>query len=91
MEHNGRFLLGDEMGVGKTIQAIGLAYIYREDWPLLIITPSALKFCWKEEICKWLPDINPEQIQVFTSSRDEFLPYASIFIMSYEISSKLTD
>lgn len=33
----GRFLLGDEMGVGKTIQAIGVSYLYRQEWPLIII------------------------------------------------------
>lgn len=38
----GRFLLGDEMGVGKTIQALAVSWIYKEDWPLLIICPSTL-------------------------------------------------
>ena len=40
-------LLGDEMGVGKTIQALGIAYIYKDEWPLIIFTPSSLvrKFC----------------------------------------------
>jgi len=26
----GRILLGDEMGIGKTIQAIGILYLYKE-------------------------------------------------------------
>ena len=30
------------MGVGKTIQAVGLAYIYKNEWPLLIFCPSSL-------------------------------------------------
>lgn len=30
------------MGVGKTIQAIAIAYHYRGDWPLFIVTPSFL-------------------------------------------------
>ena len=37
IEKFGRFLLGDEMGVGKTIQAIGVSYLYKDEWPLLII------------------------------------------------------
>jgi SWI/SNF-related matrix-associated actin-dependent regulator 1 of chromatin subfamily A len=41
------------MGVGKTIQSLGLAYIYKKDWPLLIICPSSLKFNWQDEILRW--------------------------------------
>ena len=38
----GRVLFGDEMGVGKTIQALCLAYVYYEEWPLVLIVPSSL-------------------------------------------------
>ena len=53
----GRCLFGDEMGVGKTIQAIATAYLYKNDWPLLVITPSSLKFQWRDEILKWIPTL----------------------------------
>jgi len=53
----GRFLLGDEMGVGKTLQAISTALVYWKEWPLLILCPSALRLNWKEEIFKWTYDI----------------------------------
>lgn len=43
------------MGVGKTIQAMGIAYLYKSDWPLFIVTPSSLRHTWKDEILKWLP------------------------------------
>ena len=42
IEHHCRFLLADEMGVGKTIQAISLAYIYRDSWPVLIVCPGSM-------------------------------------------------
>ena len=42
----GRILIGDEMGVGKTIQAIGISYVFKDDWPLLIVCPSSLVFNW---------------------------------------------
>ena len=58
----GRMLLGDEMGVGKTIQAIGIAYIYRADWPMLIVTPASLKFTWRDELLKWLPSLRLRDI-----------------------------
>jgi SNF2 family DNA or RNA helicase len=38
----GRILLADEMGVGKTIQAIAIAQYYKDEWPLFIVTPSFL-------------------------------------------------
>ena len=52
-QHYGRILLGDEMGIGKTLQAIGILLLYMQDWPLLIICPSSLKFIWRDEILKW--------------------------------------
>jgi SNF2 family DNA or RNA helicase len=38
------------MRVGKTIQAISIAYLYRKDWPLMVICPSSLRFTWRDEI-----------------------------------------
>ena len=57
LKHKGRVLIGDEMGVGKTIQALCLANIYRKSWPLLIICPGTLRLNWKSEIQKWVQDI----------------------------------
>jgi hypothetical protein len=51
---DGRALIGDEMGLGKTIQAIACAAVYRENWPLLIISPSSARFHWEHELKKWL-------------------------------------
>ena len=47
----------DEMGIGKTIQAISIASIYQEDWPVLIVAPSSLKLNWQEEILEWLSGV----------------------------------
>ncbi len=43
----GRVLIADEMGIGKTLQAIALAWYYRADWPLLVVVPSFLKRIWR--------------------------------------------
>lgn len=45
---NGRLLLADDMGLGKTIQAICVAAYYRKEWPLLVVTPSSVRFTWAE-------------------------------------------
>ena len=45
---NGRVLIADDMGLGKTIQAICLACYYRDEWPLLIVVPSSVRFDWAQ-------------------------------------------
>uniref|UniRef100_A0A8C9GBV9 Zinc finger RANBP2-type containing 3 n=1 Tax=Piliocolobus tephrosceles TaxID=591936 RepID=A0A8C9GBV9_9PRIM len=58
------------MGLGKTIQAIGIAYFYKEEWPLLIVVPSSLRYPWTEEIEKWIPELSPEEISVIQNKTD---------------------
>lgn len=56
VKNNGRALLADEPGLGKTIQAIGAACAYYHEWPLLIVCPSSARFHWEHEFRTWLPD-----------------------------------
>lgn len=42
LKHKGRVLIGDEMGLGKTLQALAIASVYKDEWPILIISPSTL-------------------------------------------------
>lgn len=44
----GRLLLADDMGLGKTVQAICIAAYYRDEWPLLVVAPSSVRFTWAE-------------------------------------------
>jgi len=62
IDHFGRMILGDEMGVGKTIQAIAISYLFQRDWPVLIITPSSLKFSWRDELLTWIEHLRLDQI-----------------------------
>ena len=91
IQRKGRFLLADEMGVGKSIQAIGVSLLFKENWPVLIICPSSLKLVWRDEIEKWIPEINKDKIniQVFKSSKDQFKNGEKFYIMSYDLSVKL--
>ena len=91
IERKGRILLADEMGVGKSIQAIGISLLYKENWPVLIICPSSLKLVWRDEILKWIPDINNDKIniQIFKSSKDQFKNGEKFYIMSYDLTIKL--
>ncbi|XP_053554213.1 DNA annealing helicase and endonuclease ZRANB3 isoform X2 [Bombina bombina] len=58
------------MGLGKTIQAIAVAYHYKSEWPLLIVVPSSLKYPWIEELEKWIPELCPEDITVIENKTD---------------------
>lgn len=58
------------MGLGKTLQALSIAYYYKNEWPLLIVCPSSMRFPWIEEIEKWLPDIQPDELNLIQSGTD---------------------
>ncbi len=90
LERGGRALVADEMGLGKTIQAIACAAAYREDWPLLIITPSSAKYHWEHELKQWLGEdyIKPEEILVMSSSKDELLTNHLVVISSYDLATR---
>ncbi|KAF5893400.1 DNA annealing helicase and endonuclease ZRANB3, partial [Clarias magur] len=58
------------MGLGKTVQAISVAYLYRDEWPLLIVVPSSLKYPWIEELERWVPELHPDDINLVESKTD---------------------
>ena len=84
IEHHCRILLGDEMGVGKTIQALALSYLFKEDWPVLIVCPASMKYSWKAEIEKWL-NINKEYIQLLNNGKNTLLENKIFYITSYDL------
>lgn len=56
---NGRALIGDEMGLGKSLQAISTFMYYnhrtkKHKQKLLIICPAYLRYNWKNELEKWV-------------------------------------
>ncbi|KAL1251529.1 hypothetical protein QQF64_019325, partial [Cirrhinus molitorella] len=70
LSRDGRCMIGDEMGLGKTIQAISVAYVFKQEWPLLIVVPSSLKYPWIEELEKWIPELDPRDINLVESKTD---------------------
>lgn len=78
------------MGVGKTVQALCISYLFKNEWPLLIITPSSLKYTWQDEIYNWLTEFTKEDVQVVKGSKDEIDENKLIYICSYDIATKLT-
>lgn len=91
MLHNRRSLLADQMGLGKTIEAI--AFIAAtESYPALLVVPPHLIRNWQKELDKFvrLPkkvislfDDNKDQIHVIKGLKPYKLPDASVYIIHY--------
>ena len=70
LSRGGRALIADEMGCGKTIQALAAMAAFAT-WPVIIITPASLRLVWVEEMERWLPQIlRPSEIHVIFESND---------------------
>ncbi|NXO15272.1 SMAL1 protein, partial [Oriolus oriolus] len=88
ISRNGRLLLADDMGLGKTIQAICIAAYYQQEWPLLVVTPSSVRFTWAEAFHRWLPSLSPGSTNVIVSGKDN-LTGSLINIISFDLLSRM--
>ena len=86
-----RCILGDEQGLGKTVEAIGLLTATRA-FPALVICPASLKINWQRELRKFgglnaviLDDKNRATWQRFWEvKKQNGQPCAEVFIVNYE-------
>lgn len=79
------FLLADDMGIGKTIQAITVIkhFQYKK---VLIVCPASLKLNWQREIKKW---VNFESYIVNSSESNEYdIKNNNMLIINYDILKK---
>ncbi|KAG7502720.1 SWI SNF-related matrix-associated actin-dependent regulator of chromatin subfamily A 1 [Solea senegalensis] len=84
----GRLLLADDMGLGKTVQAICIAAYYRNEWPLMVVAPSSVRFTWAEAFRRWLPSLSPDSINVVVKAKDN-LRSGLVNIISYDLLSRM--
>ncbi|XP_041663486.1 SWI/SNF-related matrix-associated actin-dependent regulator of chromatin subfamily A-like protein 1 isoform X2 [Cheilinus undulatus] len=84
----GRLLLADDMGLGKTVQAICIAAYYRNEWPLLVVAPSSVRFTWAEAFRRWLPSLTADNINVVVKAKDS-LRSGLVNIISYDLLSRM--
>jgi len=78
---NKQVIIGDEMGIGKTIET--LAALHAADaYPVLVVCPAILKHNWQREAQKWLQG---KHIQVLNGKTIETIPPADIVIVNYDI------
>lgn len=82
IQKDGRLLLGDEMGLGKSLQALLIARYFQADWPLLIIIPASLRYSWRDQVNRWFPEV---EVQVLIKSKETYLPKAQVYIVPYSL------
>jgi SNF2 family DNA or RNA helicase len=79
----GGVLIGDQMGLGKTVQALAsLAAL--DARPAVIVCPASLKLNWRREAERWLPGWS---INLITGTRagNHQDPPADLTILNYDI------
>lgn len=81
----GQALLGDEMGTGKTIQAIGAMRLIGDVFPALIVCPNSMKRVWRRELAAWWPDATVNLVEGGAATRRTQLEMpADIYIVNWE-------
>jgi SNF2 family DNA or RNA helicase len=81
--HNNYSLIGSQMGLGKTIQALGIATLYKKT---IVICPASLKQNWQNEINKFT-NLTSFVIKKVKDIEKINQPY-DIIILNYDIISK---
>jgi SWI/SNF-related matrix-associated actin-dependent regulator of chromatin subfamily A-like protein 1 len=79
---NGRALIGDSMGLGKTIQALAYVHTRPDLRPALVVCPASLKLNWAREASVACPDI---KTHIISGTSLEALPPADLYIINYDI------
>ena len=72
----------DEMGAGKTIQALGIINLTPEIRRVLVVVPASLRLNWQREADKWL--VRKMNVQVLTKTTDLIDPDAEFVILGIE-------
>lgn len=75
-----RVLLGDDMGLGKSVESIGYLNLSRAE-TVLVVCPASLKINWQRELERWL--VEPREIYRVESSAP-VPPGAEVVIVNYE-------
>lgn len=87
MSRRSSTLLADEMGIGKTIQCIGLINYDKSIKDVLVICPAGMKLVWEAELKKWLT--RAFNIEIVGGKSNDMT--ANILIINYDILKKNRD
>ncbi len=86
-EHNDA-LLADQMGLGKTVQAIVAMRVLFRSGDLqraLVVCPASMINVWEREVLSWAPELRPLKLPSHRTVReDAWRSHTEIYIVSYE-------
>jgi intein/homing endonuclease len=78
---DGRALIADEQGLGKTIEALAWLQLHPERRPVIVVVPASLKLNWEREAQRWMS--NPK-VQVL-SGTSLYKITGEIIVINYDI------
>jgi SWI/SNF-related matrix-associated actin-dependent regulator 1 of chromatin subfamily A len=82
--YSGRALLSDDVGLGKSIQALYASIPFRRRSPILIVCPSSVKYGWERQI-KEHTNLTCQILKSQTPPRGGIKNPADVLIINWEI------
>lgn len=79
---DGGVLLADQMGLGKTVQALA-SIAARDALPALIVCPASLRLNWQREATAWLPGMSVALLSGRTPALPD--PWPDLAIINYDV------
>jgi len=75
-------LIGDQPGLGKTIETLAWLSLNPDKLPALIVTQASIKRNWYREVEKWMPNT---RVQMLDQGKDKLDKDAEIVIINYDL------
>jgi len=81
-KRQGRALIADSMGLGKTAQALAWLQLHPDRRPALVVVPASLKLNWKREAEMWMSD---PKVQILSGKKPDRPIHGDIIVINYDI------
>lgn len=85
---DGRVILADQMGLGKTLQALAVCKYYKHK-RVLVVCPAYLRYNWQTEIKRWIGF--GTNVMLINKGSDPILDVDGYLVCSYELATKKRD
>jgi SWI/SNF-related matrix-associated actin-dependent regulator 1 of chromatin subfamily A len=86
LSHNGRILLADDVGLGKTLSSIGFFAYTKLNYPVLIVVPASMKTQWQEQCLRF--DIGGKTVKILDGIQAIGKADTDITILNYDLLSR---